>query len=164
MLKSLSSASRFPPTARLIVATCAPSTQNTKLLAVQSIRYRCGDPSSPAPTRTWLPSLARAYTASPAPPVLKMIHGELKSMSATNPTCWNRSARNVATNSIERPGPNEPTVPARAPSTTSCPPLTVALPPPDHGADCQSPGSVLPENSAPEAGARITSPSAVDDP
>src|SRR5438094_1082862 len=57
-------------------------------------------------------------------------------------------------------------VPTRAPSTSSTPPVSVALPPELHGTASQpgssvAPAVVSPENSVPTVGARITSPSLV---
>src|SRR5262249_17181989 len=67
----------------------------------------------------------------------------------------------VATNSSERPAAKFAIVPARAPSTTSAPPETVAVPPGFQAGDDQSPGNAAPKNSLPAAGLSITSPSAV---
>ena len=101
-----------------------------------------------------------ARTAPPPLNVLKMAHGAASSVSA-KPTCWNGAPLNVATNSSERPAAKFAMVPARAPSTTSVPPDTVAVPPGLHAVDDQSTGSAVPKNSLPAAGLSITSPSAV---
>ena len=69
-----------------------------------------------------------------------------------------QSAPNVPTNSIERPGPNVPVVASSALSTTACPPPTLTLPPPVHGVLDQPLGRLVPLNSAPTVGAKMTSP------
>ena len=92
--------------------------------------------------------------------VLNMAHDSPDSerRSWPRPACWNVSAPNVPTNSIERPGPNVPVVASSALSTTACPPPTLTLPPPVHGVLDQPLGRLVPLNSAPTVGAKMTSP------
>src|SRR5215471_742497 len=103
----------------------------------------------------------RANTPFPAAPLPIVIHGESNAASVENPTFWNGSARNVATNSIECPGANDVVVYAWAPLSVSTPPPTVAEPPPTHWLVPQPAGSDEPENSSCTAPASVTSPSPV---
>ena len=48
---------------------------------------------------------------------------------SVNATCWKAAAPKVASNSSEWPAAKVALVPAKAPSTCSAPPETVALPP-----------------------------------
>jgi hypothetical protein len=50
---------------------------------------------------------------------------------------------------------------ARAPSTASMPPFTVAAPPPAHAVCDQPAANAVPENESPTAGLRVISPSPV---
>src|SRR5262245_41009266 len=105
------------------------------------------------------PELVRANSPPPVN-VLNIAHGAASNVSP-KPTCWNGLPLKVATNSRERPAAKFAIGPARAPSTTSVPPETVAVPPGFHAVDDQSAGSDVPKNSEPDAGLRMTSPSAV---
>ena len=83
---------------------------------------------------------------------------------SVNATCWKEAAPKVASKSSEWPAAKVALVPAKAPSTCSAPPETVALPPAPPPWLSQvwlpqpagSPGPA--ENSWPSAGFRMTSP------
>src|SRR4051812_47680083 len=126
------------------------------------MRNRCGDPSSdPAIGVSMLAAPELVRTNRPPPlEVLNIAHGAASSVSA-RPTCWNGAPLKVATNSNERPAVKFAVVFARAPSTTSVPPDTVARPPAFHAVADQSAGSAVPGNSDPADGLSSTSPSAV---
>src|SRR5262249_19767002 len=107
---------------------------------------------------SWL-LLLRAYTPFAALPMPIVTHGEPNAELAAKPTFWNGLPVNVATNSIERPGPNVLVPNAAAPDTVSLPPATVAVPPPCHGVEPQPGGRDAPEKSALTNGASVSSPS-----
>src|SRR5690242_8749289 len=126
------------------------------------MRNRCGEPRSDAASGVSMvavPEFVRA-NSDPPPNVVSMAHGAASNVSP-KPACWNALPLKVATNSSECPAVALAIVPARAPSTTSAPPDTVAVPPGLHDVDDQSAGNAVPENSLPAAGLRITSPPAV---
>src|ERR1051325_2484938 len=120
---------------------------------------RCGDPRRDAASGVSMLVLPAFVRANSAPPldVLKIAHGAASSVSA-KPTCWKGLPLKVATNSSDRPAVKFAMVPAFAPSTTSAPFDTVAVPPGFHAVDDQSDGSAVPGNSLPEAGVNINSP------
>src|ERR671937_2795067 len=80
-------------------------------------------------------SVVRADRVVPSLPVVKIAHGGLLNVvdvvgsTAPSPTCSDGVPLNVATNSITCSGVNTSSVRTLAPSSTSCPPVTTALPP-----------------------------------
>src|SRR5712691_11859528 len=124
------------------------------------MRYLCGAPNqlpAIAVSTAAAPLFVRAYKASPGP-LLKMAHGVSLNVRP-KPTCSYGAPLKVVENSSERGGAKKASVDARAPSMLSAPPerSTVVAPPQDT-AD-HPVGSVVPSNSAPTAGASVTSPS-----
>src|SRR5689334_590301 len=103
------------------------------------------------------PLLVRAYKASPAP-LLKIAHGVSLNVNP-KPTCSYGAPLKVAENSSDRAGANSASVEARAPPMLSAPPDTPIVVAPPHDTDDHPVGSALPSNSAPTAGANVTSPS-----
>src|SRR5262245_46384331 len=101
----------------------------------------------------------RAYRAPPAN-VLNAAHGGLLKL-LSKPICWYGSPVNVARNSSEDPAVTGVGPETSVPSAVSVPPAMVATPPVLHGVLVQPVGSVVPENSLPVIGARLTSPSPV---
>src|SRR4051812_19163214 len=84
------------------VATTLPSTEYTTLVASQSMRKRCGPPSSETASGVSMlapPVLVRAKSPPPLN-VLNTAHGAASNVSA-KPTCWNALPLNVAMNSTE---------------------------------------------------------------
>src|SRR3954471_15152914 len=112
------------------VATTVPSTEYSTAAGVQSMRNRCADPTSEPAIGVSMLTAPEFVRANSAPPlnVLKIAHGAASSVSA-NPTCWNGLPLKVATKSSDRPAAKLAMVPAFAPSTTSRPFDTVAVPP-----------------------------------
>ncbi len=110
----------------------------------------------PRPVFVWLPTKDRAYSWSPAAPVLKMAHcPELKSFA--KPMCWFWALKS-ATNSSVRPGAKNASVRTKSSSSTTLPELTTAGGPAFQSLAVQPAGRLLPPNSAPTVGARMTSP------
>ena len=126
-----------------------------------------------------LPVLVRAKSSPPLN-VLKIAQGSDAEPNVTaRPACWNWSPEKLAENSSEcgavktadgvlvvvsgRQAPVGSITHAatRAPSTRSTPSSMMEYPSGLHGTSTQPAGSDGPVNSAPEVGARITSPSAV---
>src|SRR5690349_6499557 len=126
------------PTGTATVVASAPSTQKLNPVVVQSMRYWCEVPIRPAPSDTSELPLLRAYTASPAVPLPTVTHGAPNAAPVARPTFWNGSPRNVATNSIELPGPKVALLVRPYPSIDTRPPPTASLPPPCHEAACHS--------------------------
>ena len=88
--------------------------------------------------------------------------GLTKSVPKPEELSWVPEKR--AENSRERPGPYSAIEPALTPSRLIVPPATMRLPLGEsHWTDDMLAGSESPENSAPNAGARITSPSVVSE-
>src|SRR3954451_14477820 len=103
------------------------------------------------------PLLVRAYSASPAP-LLKIAHG-VSLKVRPKPTCSYGAPLKVVENSTDRAGANSASVEARAPSMLSAPPDTSIVVTPPHDTVDHPAGSAVPSNSAPTAGASVTSPS-----
>src|SRR5438093_4489089 len=113
-------------------------------------------------------SVVLAAKVEPSPPVVKMAHGGLLKVvdvpsTAPSPTCSLGVPLNVATNSIMWSGVNVASVRTLAPSITSWPPVTTALPPGDRIVADQPAGSPVAvtsaaENSVPTVGFSSSSP------
>src|SRR6476661_7620079 len=124
------------------------------------MRNRCGAPNQApaiAVSTAATPLLVRAYNASPAP-LLKIAHGVSLKVNP-KPTCSYGAPLKVAENSTDRAGANSASVEARAPSMLSAPPDTSVVVTPPHDTADHPAGRAVPPNSAPTAGASVTSPS-----
>src|SRR5437588_87268 len=113
-------------------------------------------------------SVVLADNVEPSLPVVKMAQGGLLKVVddpsiAPSPTCSLGVPLNVATNSIMWSGVNTLSVRTLAPSSTSCPPVTTALPPGARIVADQPAGSPVAvtsaaENSVPTVGFSRSSP------
>ena len=113
-------------------------------------------------------SVVLADSVVPSLPVVKMAHGGLLKVVdvpsiAPSPACSKGVPLNVATNSIMWSGLNTLSVRTLAPSSTSCPPVTTALPPgartvADHPAGSPVAVTSAAENSVPIVGFSRSSP------
>src|SRR5262245_31510155 len=107
--------------------------------------------------------LVIAMKFTPNRPVRKSEYGITRG-EVPHPEQLSDAAVSLAENSRVCPGPNIAVLPTHAPSSVSVPPPTTALPlGGNHFVARMSGGSVDPENSAPNDGARMISPSAVSE-
>src|SRR6478735_3687954 len=123
--------------------------ENVTVVAVHSMRNRCGDPSHPLPSgvsSAAVPVCVRARRLPPEP-VLKI--AQRASLNArANPACWYGSVENVATNSSVCPGGRVGSEVSSAPSTATAPLDTADEPFVPHGDDVHPVGNSVASKSS----------------
>src|SRR3954469_18826640 len=120
------------------------------------MRKRWGCPRDTASAVSGPFRFVRAYSVVDVFLVLNIAQSPELLKSTPNPMCWFGAAANVATNSSARPAANDALVPAQPPSTESEPDPTVTELPGFQLPDVHADGSVVPPNSAPAVGVRMT--------